>query len=181
MVVGARGITVLDDEDGVIGELEYSESGATAVEFLTAAFEAPPVISHRESDFNCVPAADLATWEGYLTLNYNVDGWTVGDQATFVHVTAPVSANGLALHTTSRFGVGDSVEALLASQPGVGADSAEYDGHAYDWVHYDVGEGTYLPNSDPNWGREAYWGALASGVDGVITGLHSPTTYVDLC
>ena len=181
MVVGARGITVLDDAEAVLGELMYSEPGETAIEFLTAVFEAPAVITHRESDFNCVSAADVATWEGYFTLNYNIDGWTPGGQLTYASVIAPASPNGLALQTTSGFGVGDPVAAVLAGQPGVGADSMEFEGHTYDYVHYEVAEGMYLPASDPNFGLEPYWGALALGVDGVVTGLHSPVPYVDLC
>ena len=181
VVVGAVGLTVLDADGGVLGEVSYMEPATTAVALLTTAFEADPVISHLESDYNCSPAATLAVWDGYFTLTYDIEGRMPAGQTSYARAVAPAAPNGVGLSTPSGFGVGDPVDALISSQPGVDAPAMEIEGTAYAWVHYEVGAGVYLPDNDPNWGRDPYWGASASAVDGVITALHAPVTFVDQC
>ena len=180
-VIGAHAITVLDENGDTLGELPFTQSGPAAVEYLSALFDAPPEITHRESDFNCVAAANLAAWGEYFTLTYDIEGWTVAGHPIMAHARARAAANGVTLQTASGFGVGDSVDALVASQPGVAVESMDWEGNSYAFVHYDVGAGVHLSSDDPNYDREPYWGASAQSVDGVIESMHAPQTFVDQC
>jgi hypothetical protein len=180
-VIGAHAITVLDQDGDTFGEVVFTEPGSAAVELLTAVFDAPPVLSRQESDFNCVPAANVAVWDGYFTLAYDIEGAGGAGHSMLARATTRATPGGVLLLTASGFGVGDSVDALVASQPGVAVDSMDWEGKHYSSVHYDVGAGVFLTPDDENYDMAPYWGASAAAIDGTITTLQSPHAFVDMC
>jgi hypothetical protein len=177
LVIGALGLTLLDEEGDKLDTLPFTSDGADAVAFLDGAFGETPVLSFTPSDGHCSSDASEATWGDWFTLAYDVQGETPTGLDMAVTSASKTTPNGLSVLTPSGFGVGDDIAALAAAQPDAETDSYSFEQVAYMSVFYDIGSGSKAAAEN----GDLWWGASAAAEDGVIVTLRSPHLLRDSC
>lgn len=168
----ALGFTIYDADGEAIASHEFADDPEPAIEALTEAFAADPVLSEVEADPElCSPEALRAAWGG-VELDHGLDiekllppGQKFG---LFVGVD---EVNGVSIASPAGFVPGGTVPA--GSEPL--AKTLEYEGITYSWFAYDVAVGEDLGPAAHN----EFWGAAAYVVDDVIESLFSPRRFYD--
>jgi hypothetical protein len=179
--VGGTGFTILDESDATLATVPYSADPEAAIAALTDAFGSEPELSVRPSDLNCVPEANVATWDG-LVLRYGIPENAMARGQQFELDNTGATVGGIAVETPAGASVGDPVEDVAAGLPAEQVhEPATTDLGLIEWVDYEIGSGTYVPWDDPAYGSYDFWGASARSIDGGIERLVAPVLLQNQC
>jgi len=183
IAVGGAALQFLDaDGDTVAEPVEFTADPAAAIAILTGVFGSEPVVTTRPSDESCTPEATEVTWADGVVVRYGLpEGFIPPAQSFEIEVTT-ASVGEIGLESSTGVAVGGPVEALTATLPPeqVGQVS-DIGGMSRQWVDYHVASGSWVPETDPDYGSFDYWGATARVSDGVVDRLSAPTLFVNLC
>jgi len=182
LVIGATGFTIVDGEGAELQSVLYSTDPEEAVTLLSDTFGVEPVRSERQAEPSCTTEATLATWDPGFVLRSGIpEGWIPAGQLFEIESSAP-AVGDIAIETPAGVGVGDPVDTLLAGlSPEQIVEPAQTDIGMIQWADYEVGSGTYVPSTDPNYGSLDYWGASGRAVDGTVDILTAPKLFQNLC
>lgn len=181
VAIGATAIE-LRDEQSTLATLPYAGDPAAAVAALTDAFGAEPVLSHRESDLNCVPEAEVVTWADGFVLRHQIPEPNLPAGQLFEVDSSTASVGDVAVVSSTGVAVGDPLDALTVGVPPERIGPLwEVDGGTVQFVDFEVGSGAYVAPDSPDYGSFDYWGAVGGSTDGVVDRLFAPTIFVNLC
>jgi hypothetical protein len=180
LVIAGSDVRVLDAQGSQLDSLPYSSEPAVASAFFSELFGAEPVVSSIQSDGNCVPDGTVEVWDDGFRMAHGELILPEG-QRFVVSGTAP-EAHDIAMTTPNGATIGDPVDRLEADIPVEQRhEPRPHDGATFVQVDYDVVEGEWLPETSPDYSHTVYWGAKATGRDGVLDGLMAPTAFYDHC
>lgn len=179
VAIGGLAFSTLDADGAVIDTVEYSGEAEAAMDVLNDAFGAAPELTKQETDNSCVAEAWIADWSDAFYLSYDTVALPPG-QIFAVAAKAP-TVNGVTIATPDGVAVGASLADLQASIPGVHSTHYEWEGTVYDFVHYDVGVGTWVEPDSSEALSDEYWGARADVTNDAVERLVAPVWYFDAC
>ncbi|WP_188509565.1 hypothetical protein [Conyzicola nivalis] len=179
--ISATGFTVVDESDETVATALYSSDPQAAIAILTDAFGSEPELSVRPSDLNCVPEANVVSWDGFA-LRYGIPVNSVPRGQLFEVESTAATVAGLSVETPGGASVGDPVGDVAAGLPAeqVG-EPVTTDLGLIQSVAYEIGSGTYVPWDHPEFGSYDFWGASARSIDGMIDRLDAPVLLQNQC
>jgi hypothetical protein len=160
VVINAHSVSVGATTQELIREVPFTTAATTAVDLLSDAMEAEPVVS-TIAGTGCSPEATVWDWTGLRLIAPAPRGADLGAQF-IARATAAETGNGLGIDLTFADRVGATLADVVAHQAG----------GAYTVVSEDLGGGHAVAMLDGQDGDT--WGVIMVVESGVVTSYYAP-------